>query len=107
MNASWVDSHCHLQSLADPDAAIERARAAGVAGMVCVGTDVETSKRAIDLAVRHSELQATVGLHPHEASKLTVEWEQLEALAESDDVAGIGETGFDFHYLHSPADVQE
>jgi TatD DNase family protein len=48
-----------------------------------------------------------VGLHPHDASKLGDEWERLEALAESGDVVGIGETGFDFHYLHSPADEQE
>jgi TatD DNase family protein len=107
MNASWVDSHCHLQSLRDPDAAIERARAARVTGMVCVGTDVETSRQAIDLASRHSEVRATVGLHPHDASRLTAERVELEPLAEADNVVGIGETGFDFHYLHSPADAQE
>jgi TatD DNase family protein len=107
MNASWVDSHCHLQSLPDPGAAIERARAAGVARMVCVGTDLETSQQAIDLAGQHPAVRATVGLHPHDASKLTAEWDQLELLAESGNVAGIGETGFDFHYLHSPADAQE
>jgi TatD DNase family protein len=107
MNASWVDSHCHLQSLPDPDAAIDRARAAGVAGMVCVGTSLETSQQAIDLAARHSEVHATVGLHPHDASRLSAEWDRIEALARAPDVAGIGETGFDFHYLHSPADAQE
>jgi TatD DNase family protein len=107
MNASWVDSHCHLQSLPDPDAAIERARDAGVAGMVCVGTDLETSQHAIDLAARHSEVHATVGLHPHDASRLGVEWDRIEALARAPEVAGIGETGFDFHYLHSPPDAQE
>jgi len=48
-----------------------------------------------------------VGLHPHDASKMGDEWERLEALAESADVVGIGETGFDFHYMHSPADEQE
>jgi TatD DNase family protein len=103
----WVDSHCHLQSLADPDDAIERARAAGVAAMVCVGTDLETTRQAIDLAARHSEVRATVGLHPHDASKFAGEWAVLEPLAEADDVVAIGETGFDLHYLHSPADAQE
>jgi TatD DNase family protein len=104
---TWVDSHCHLQSLRDPDGAIGRAREAGVSAMVCVGTDLETSRQAIDLAARHPDVRATVGLHPHDASKLSAEWEPLEALAETDDVAGVGETGFDFHYLHSPADEQE
>jgi TatD DNase family protein len=107
MHASWVDSHCHLQSLRDPQGAIERARLAGVAGMVCVGTDLETSRQAIELAVRHPDVSATVGLHPHDASKLAGEWERLEVLAESADVVGIGETGFDFHYMHSPAHEQE
>src|SRR5690348_995198 len=107
MRASWVDSHCHLQSLSDPEGAIERAREAGVTGMVCVGTDLETSAQAIELAARHADVRATVGLHPHDASRLADEWERLEALAESGDVVGVGETGFDFHYLHSPADAQE
>jgi TatD DNase family protein len=107
MNASWVDSHCHLQSLRDPDGAIERARDAGVSAMVCVGTDLETSRQAIELAARHPDVRATVGLHPHDASKLTAECDPLEALAEAGDVVGVGETGFDFHYLHSPADDQE
>jgi TatD DNase family protein len=104
---SWVDSHCHLYSLTDPEGAIERAREAGVAEMVCVGTDLVTSRQAIELAVRHPDVRATAGLHPHDASKRDAEWEQLESLAEADEVVGIGETGFDFHYLHSPADEQE
>lgn len=103
----WVDSHCHLYSLTDPEAAIQRAQEAGVTAMVCVGTDLETSRLAIDLAARHPDVRATVGLHPHDASKLDDEWEQLEALAESAEVVGVGETGLDFHYLHSPADEQE
>lgn len=107
MNASWVDSHCHLQSLPDPGAAIERAREAGVTEMVCVGTDLDTSRQAIDLAARHPEVRATVGLHPHDASRLTTEWNELEPVAGTDNVVGVGETGFDFHYLHSSADEQE
>jgi TatD DNase family protein len=107
MNSSWVDSHCHIQSSDDPDGAIERARAAGVAAMVCVGTDLETSEQAIALALRRGEIRATVGLHPHDASKLTAEWGRIERLAEAAAVVGVGETGFDFHYLHSPADAQE
>jgi len=104
---TWVDSHCHLYSLTDPERAIERAREAGVTAMVCVGTDLETSRQAIDLAARHPDVRATVGLHPHDASKLGDEWARLEALAESGEVVGVGETGLDFHYLHSPAAEQE
>jgi TatD DNase family protein len=91
----------------DPDAVIARARDAGVTGMVCVGTDLETSRQAVDLAARYPDVRATVGLHPHDASRLAAEWEQLEPLAAAGRVVGIGETGFDFHYLHSPAGDQE
>ena len=107
MNASWVDSHCHLQALPDPDAAIERAGDAAVTGMVCVGTDLATSRQAVELATRRPEVRATAGLHPHDASRFAAEWESLEELAADASVVGVGESGFDFHYMHSPADAQE
>jgi TatD DNase family protein len=113
VTASWTDSHCHLQlgaraaDVEAADAQVRRAVEAGVTRIVCVGTDLETSRRAIDLASRHREVFATVGLHPHEASKLGAEWAQLEALAHDDRVVGIGEAGFDLYYEHSPRDEQE
>jgi TatD DNase family protein len=104
---TWFDSHCHLQSLRDPEGGIARAREAGLSRMVCVGTDLETSRQAVDLAGHHPDVDATAGLHPHDASKLTADWDAIAGLAGSGGVVGIGETGFDFHYLHSPADAQE
>jgi TatD DNase family protein len=89
------------------DAAIARARVAGVAAMVVVGTDLESSRQAIELASRHPDVFATVGLHPHDASRLDAEWDDLVALATSPDVVAVGEAGFDFHYLHSPPDAQD
>ena len=64
----WVDSHCHLPMLtgdaADPAAdAVTRARDAGVVGMICVGTNLETSRGAIADAARFPDVRATVGLH--------------------------------------------
>jgi TatD DNase family protein len=77
--------------------------------MVCVGTDLESSRRAVELADRHPDVRATVGLHPHDASELDAQWEQLEALAVArpDVVVGVGEAGFDLYYNHSPRDEQE
>lgn len=89
------------------DAAIERARAAGVVGMVVVGTDLASSREAVGLARRHPDVRAAVGLHPHDASRLDEEWPELEALAADPVVTAVGEAGFDYHYLHSPADAQE
>ena len=106
MSATWVDSHCHLQ-LAGGDAHVTRAEAAGVAWMVCVGTDLATSQVALELAAAHSSVRAVVGLHPHEASEFAAQWELIEPLAVSDACVGIGEAGFDFYYEHSPRDVQE
>ena len=103
---SWVDSHCHLQ-LAGGDEHVARARDAGVKWMVCVGTDLATSGEAMELAARHENVYAAVGLHPHDASKLAAEWGMLEPLAVSDACTAIGEAGFDLYYEHSPADEQE
>src|SRR3954452_7694067 len=112
----WVDAHCHLQlepsrhgDPVDPDALVASARAAGVAWMVCVGTDLATSRAAVEIASRHDDVYATVGLHPHEASRLQEEWDELDALARSGagrKIVGIGEAGFDLYYEHSPFDAQ-
>jgi TatD DNase family protein len=105
---AWVDSHAHLTAVTGgADAALERARAAGVAAVVCVGTDAASSRAAVELASRHDDVVATVGLHPHDATRLDGEWDELVGLAGAGGVAAIGETGLDFHYRHSPAAEQE
>jgi TatD DNase family protein len=106
MTVGWVDSHCHLQ-LEGGDEHVRRAHAAGVDWMVCVGTDLETSCAALDLADRHPSVFGVVGLHPHEASRLGAEWSRIEPLAVSDQCVGVGEAGFDLYYEHSPRREQE
>ena len=111
----WVDSHCHLQleigearfSPDDADAQVQRAREAGVEWMVCVGTGLETSKQALDLASKYDDVYATVGLHPHDATNLHDAFDGLAALAGADRCVAIGEAGFDLHYEHSPHAEQE
>ncbi|HTK17549.1 MAG TPA: TatD family hydrolase, partial [Acidimicrobiia bacterium] len=111
----WVDAHCHLQleigearfSPDDADAQVTRARDAGVEWMVCVGTGLETSRQAIELATRYDDVYATVGLHPHDAKDLDDAWDGLTALADADRCVAIGEAGFDLHYEHSPHAEQE
>jgi TatD DNase family protein len=106
----WVDSHCHPQldaTTGDPDAVLRRAREAGVVAMVVVGTDLASSRAAIDLAERHPDVFATVGLHPHDASRLGDEWDALVDLAAHPRVVAVGEAGFDFHYNHSPGPEQD
>jgi TatD DNase family protein len=105
---TWIDTHCHLQ-LGDGEAetAINRAVLAGVGRMICIGTDLATSREAVDLAGSHETVWATVGLHPHDASRHHSEWDGLRRLAGAARVVGVGEAGFDLHYRHSPAEAQE
>jgi TatD DNase family protein len=106
----WIDAHCHLQfegRRPTPPGAVARAVEAGVERMVCIGTDLATSREAVRLAGEFPEVWATIGLHPHDASKLGEEWDGLVDLARSDRVVGIGEAGFDLYYRHSEPDAQE
>ena len=107
-----VDSHCHLddpQFDADREEVIERAVAAGVSRMLAVGTgkgppDLEAGIR---LAERYPFIYATVGVHPHDASKATEEtFARLKELSAHPKVVAIGEIGLDYHYDFSPRDVQ-
>jgi TatD DNase family protein len=100
------------------DTAVAEAREAGVERMITIGTDVERSAQAIAAARRHpGVVWATVGLHPHEASHRSVDRLAAlldEAAADStpdSSIAGgtvvaVGECGLDYHYDHSPRDVQ-
>jgi TatD DNase family protein len=101
---------------------VSEAAASGVGALVCVGTDAHTSRQAIAIAedIRAASALseqgasafrawATVGLHPHDASSGLHEVEQVlgESLrAVGDVVVAVGECGLDYHYDHSPRDVQ-
>jgi TatD DNase family protein len=108
-----VDSHCHLddeQFDADRNQVIERALAAGVEQMVAIGTgdgppDLEAGIR---LADSHASIYATIGIHPHYASKAEPDsLERLARLASHPKVIAIGEIGLDYHYDFSPRDRQQ
>jgi TatD DNase family protein len=101
----WFDSHCHLDhaGVDGAAAALERAREAGVVGVVTVGCDAASSRAAIDLAARHDRVWATVGLHPHEA-RFGVD--TVAGLLGEPGVVAVGECGLDYHYDHSPRPAQ-
>jgi TatD DNase family protein len=105
------DTHAHLhfpQFVDDLEAALDRARAAGVRRFVNIGTDVTTSRASIELASTHPEVWATVGVHPHDAAEVTEEdLGEIERLAASPDVVAIGEMGLDFFRNLSPREAQE
>ena len=107
-----IDSHCHLDSPefdADREATIQRARDAGVELTMAIGTgkgppDLEAGVR---LAEAYPGFVATVGVHPHDASKATEDtWGRLRELLGHPKVVAIGEIGLDYHYDFSPREVQ-
>ena len=105
-----VDTHAHLHDPAfdaDRPAVIARARAAGVAGFLTIGTDVETSEAAVALAATAADIYAAVGIHPHDASTADeAALERLAALARTPRVVAIGEIGLDYYRDRSPRAVQ-
>jgi TatD DNase family protein len=106
------DTHCHLDSGHFPegaDAVLERALTGDVRAFACIGVgSLELAQEAVALAERRADVVATVGVHPHDARDLSPELEvALEALARRERVVAFGEVGLDYHYDHSPRDVQK
>ncbi len=104
----FTDSHCHLDGerfAADLDAVLDRAAAAGVTRMLSIGTgEIDC---AVRLADKYEQVYASVGVHPHDASKLTVQTlDDLRALAANPKVVAFGEIGLDYHYDFSPRETQ-
>ncbi len=110
--AEVIDSHCHLDGAAfadDRPTVIERARAAGVSAMITIGASdgVETNAAAVAVAEEFDMVWATVGVHPHDARIVNNSvLDDLRRLAEHPKVVGIGETGLDYYYEHSPRERQ-
>lgn len=103
--ATFYDTHAHLDY---PDFAPElpqvvaRAEAAGIAKIVCIGTDLESSRRAIKLAEEFSNVLAVVGWHPSNVMEAPDDLRtSLRELAKHPKVAALGETGLDYHRLPS------
>lgn len=105
-----IDTHTHLyfdQYESDLDAVIGRAHGADIIAMLIVGIDYETSLQAVRTAEHYNSIYAAVGIHPHDAKKMTDEqFEQCRELLQHPKVVAIGEVGLDYHYDYSPRDVQ-
>ena len=104
-----VDSHCHLNypEFADLPAVIARAREAGVGLMQTISTQRSDFAAVKRLAETYPEIYCSIGIHPHEAAPHEdISEEELRHVASHPRVIGIGETGLDYYYEHSPRDVQ-
>jgi TatD DNase family protein len=110
-NGSYVDSHCHIdmpQFDVDREAMVARAREAGIDTMLIVGgVDAENGHRRALKVADTLGFPASAGVHPHEARLATdATYDELRGFAQDGRIVAIGEIGLDFHYDHSPRDVQ-
>jgi TatD DNase family protein len=103
-----IDTHAHLDACAEPaDLLLARARAAGVSRVLTVGTGLASGRRALELARRHEEVFAIVGVHPHDAAGADADrLDELRALLADPHAVAVGETGLDLHRDHAPRDRQ-
>ena len=110
----FIDSHCHIDGPeydADRDEVIARAREAGVTTMLNVGTGDPHSgvfERSVALAEQHPEIYCAIGVHPHDAKLFDEPAQQrlIDLAKQSSRVVAWGEIGLDYHYDHSPREVQ-
>lgn len=107
-----VDSHCHLDYLEregeDLEEVVGRARRAGVGRLVTISTKLSEFERVRAIAERFEAVYCSVGVHPHEAGEEGQGGpERLLELAGHPKVVGIGETGLDYFYEHSPREAQQ
>jgi TatD DNase family protein len=111
--ALLIDTHAHLtwdSFQPDLDQVVKRAQEAGVTKIINVGADLEGSLEAADLECPGIKCYSTIGLHPHETSRLTTDQairqalEKLEQiyLSHPQKVVAVGETGLDYHFDHNP-----
>ena len=113
MGPHFLDSHAHLDDPdfdADRDAVIERARVAGLHYVLTIGgaSGPDSMAASVPFAEAHEWIWTAAGIHPHEASKAEERhFDELRRLAAHPKFVAIGEIGLDYHYDHSPRDVQQ
>ncbi len=107
-----IDTHAHIygrEYSADFELMLNRATEAGIAEIIAVGADIESSRAACELAAAHNRIYCSVGIHPHDAARVNDKcYEVIRQLAtENPKVVAIGEIGLDFFRDLSPRDIQE
>lgn len=111
-NISLIDTHAHIDGkdfIADFNPMLARAEAEGVTRIIAVGGDIESSRRACELANNHERIFSSVGVHPHDAVRVSERSYDIirKLAAENPKNVAIGEIGLDFYRDRSPRDVQE
>ncbi len=110
MTAALIDTHCHLthgRLRCQLAGVLSRANNAGLSAVITVGSSVADSAAASVVARQYESVFFTAGVHPHEAKDAAEDYlECVEELSRHPANAGVGEIGLDYHYEHSPREVQ-
>jgi len=106
----YIDSHCHIndkQFNEDLEDVVKNAIDLGVTQLICVGTDIKTSEKAIEISEKFPQVFATCGVHPHDSEKAEKRYINiLEELSSHPKVVAIGEMGLDYFYDFSDRKIQ-
>jgi len=109
-----VDSHCHLDRLdlfgdsVDLESTLAEARERGVSAFLAIGVDMDSSRNLVSLAERHADIYVSVGAHPLQDQPIPIpDADELKALASSEYVVAIGETGLDYYYSEATSSWQK
>lgn len=101
-----IDTHAHLDALEEPEAALDRARAAGVAHVITIGTGIDSCRRALELTANDG-VYAALGIDPHQAAKPdAARVDELRNLFDHPRAVAVGEAGLDYHYGADAKDEQ-
>ncbi len=103
-----IDTHAHLDACQDPAAILERARAAGVGRVVTIGTGIDSSRAALEIAAAHEGVFAVLGIDPHQAAKPEAHRvDELRPMLAHAKAVAVGETGLDQYHHHATLDEQQ
>ncbi len=110
MTFKLIDSHTHLDMphfRKDVEKVIERARQSGLVAMITIGISLESSRAALEIASKHTDVFSTVGVHPHGAHQLSEEeMLSLKEIASNPKVVAWGEIGLDYYRDRAPREWQ-
>lgn len=105
-----IDTHCHIEMEAfdkDRDDVLKRAKDSGIEALITIGSDYESNIDNLALINKYDFLYASVGIHPHDSKVFTDQiFEEIIEWIKEDKVVALGETGLDYHYEHSPREIQ-
>jgi len=105
-----IDTHCHIyydKYRDDIDEVINRSKYNNISNIICVGVDIDSSKKSISLAEKYNLVFATVGYHPHEAKLAPNNYlDKMISLLEHPKAIAVGEIGLDYYYNHSEKKTQ-